>query len=83
VQIDVDRAKCTGCGTCVALAPAVMGLDASSKAFARTHIVEWSPADGGFVHECPTSAIVASNVDRRATRASPPPHDPEPSGAGS
>ncbi len=71
VQVDVDREKCTGCGTCVAMAPSTMGMDASGKAFARTHIVEWSPADGGFVHECPTNAITATNIDRR-TRISAP-----------
>ncbi len=71
VQVDVDREKCTGCGTCVAIAPSTMGMDASGKAFARTHIVEWSPADGRFVHECPTNAITATNIDRR-TRISAP-----------
>ena len=84
VQIDVEADKCTGCGTCVALAPAVMGLDASSKAFPRTKIVEWSPADGGFVHECPTIAITATNVDRRASQIAPAveeSRDPTPSGA--
>jgi NTE family protein len=85
VQIDVDVEKCTGCGTCVSLAPAVMGLDAGGKAFARTRVVEWSPADGGFVHECPTRAITALNVDRRAASAKnneQEQHDPTPSGAG-
>jgi len=67
VQIDVNREVCTGCGTCVSLAPAVMGLDGSGKAFARNHIVDWSPAEGGFVHECPTGAITAVNIDRRST----------------
>ena len=83
VQIDVDADKCTGCGTCVALAPAVMGLDATCKAFPRTRVVEWSPADGGFVHECPTLAITATNIDRRASQASATEvqsHDPTPSG---
>ena len=82
VQIDVDRDTCTGCGTCVALAPAIMGLDAQHKAFARTHVVEWSPADGGFVHECPVKAITATNVDRRAARGAALPHDPSPSSGG-
>jgi NTE family protein len=85
VQIDVAVDLCTGCGTCVALAPAVMGLDAHNKAFARTHIVEWSPADGGFVHECPTNAITALNVDRRGARSADDVEeirDPTPSGAG-
>ena len=79
VEISVDREKCTGCGICIALAPAIMGLDNSHVAFPRTRVVEWSPADGGFVHECPTRAIVARNVDRRANTAPPPSHDPSPS----
>jgi NTE family protein len=83
VQIDVIRERCTGCGTCVSLAPSVMGLDGSGKAFARTHIVEWSPAEGGFVHECPTAAITATNVDRRSTSVDVHTiHDPTPSGGG-
>jgi NTE family protein len=86
VQVDVDVAKCVGCGICVALAPAVMGLDANEKAFARTRVVEWSPADGGFVHECPTRAISAVNVDRRGSSnpVEQPENmrDPSPSGAG-
>ena len=80
VQIDVDALKCTGCAICVALAPSVMDLNEWRKAFARSHIVEWSPSDGGFVHECPTRAITATNVDRRITAKEPPAsHDPSPS----
>jgi NTE family protein len=82
VQIDVDRDKCVSCGTCVTLAPSVMGMDSAGKAYARTHIVEWSPADGGFVHECPTLAITARNVDRRSNLREEPPRDPTPSSAG-
>lgn len=65
-RIEVDRDRCTGCGLCPALAPKLMGLDSTGKAFARTHIVDWSPADGDFVHHCPTDAIVATKLDRRA-----------------
>ena len=84
VQIDVIRERCTGCATCVSLAPSIMGLDGSGKAFARTHIVEWSPAEGGFVHECPTAAITATNVDRRSTSVDVHTiHDPTPSSGGS
>jgi NTE family protein len=56
VRIDVDRAKCTGCGMCVALAPEVMHLDASGKARALGD-VQWSPADGDFIHQCPVNAL--------------------------
>jgi len=81
VQIEVNRERCTGCGTCVSLAPAVMGMDGTGKAYARTHIVDWSPAEGGFVHECPTAAISAVNIDRRSTSVDVHTlHDPTPSG---
>jgi NTE family protein len=62
VEIDVSRERCIGCGLCAALAPNIMGLDASGKAFARTRIVEWSPADGDFVPACPTNAIIARTI---------------------
>jgi NTE family protein len=55
--------RCTGCGICVTLAPELMGLDSSGKAFARTKVVEWSPADGEFVHHCPFGAIVAERLE--------------------
>jgi len=83
VQIEVDEEKCTGCGLCVSLAPAVMGMHSRNKAYARTPVVEWSPADGGFVHECPTIAIAARNIDRRAASMNEEAqHDPTPSGVG-
>ena len=37
-----------------------MGLDSKGKAFARTKVVEWSPAEGDFVGACPTNAIIAN-----------------------
>jgi len=61
VQVEVDRDKCVGCGLCVALAPKLMGLDSTGKAFARTRFVDWSPADGDFVGQCPTLAISATD----------------------
>jgi NTE family protein len=81
VQIDVNRELCTGCGTCVSLAPAVMAMDGTGKAYARAHVVDWSPAEGGFVHECPTAAISAVNIDRRSTSVDVHTlRDPTPSG---
>ena len=59
MRISVDREKCIGCTVCVALAPHVMEMDASGKAVPRSPIVDWSPADGDFVHHCPTYAISA------------------------
>ena len=63
VELIVSREKCIGCGLCAALAPTYFGLDSSGKAFARTKVVEWSAADGDFVHHCPTLAIDATRID--------------------
>jgi NTE family protein len=63
MQITVDRQKCIGCTLCAALAPEVMAMDASQKAYPLTPVVEWSPADGDFVHHCPTLAIEATRLD--------------------
>lgn len=63
MQITVDRQKCIGCTLCAALAPDVMAMDASQKAYPITPVVEWSPADGDFVHHCPTLAIEATRLD--------------------
>ena len=63
VELSVDREKCIGCGLCAALAPTYFGMESSGKAFARTKVVEWSAADGDFVHHCPTLAIDATRID--------------------
>jgi NTE family protein len=63
MQITVDPKKCIGCTLCVALAPEVMAMNASQKAYPLTPIVEWSPADGDFVHHCPTFAIEATRLE--------------------
>jgi Predicted esterase of the alpha-beta hydrolase superfamily len=62
VELEVSRDRCIGCGLCASLAPNIMGLDTTGKAFARTRVVEWSPADGDFVPACPTNAIVARTL---------------------
>ena len=59
MQISVDREKCIGCTICVALAPSVMEMDEDGIARPRIPLVDWSPADGDFVHHCPTYAINA------------------------
>ena len=57
MRVTVDRDKCIGCTLCAALAPQVMAMDDSGKAYPWTSEVEWSPADGDFVQHCPTYAI--------------------------
>ena len=84
VEIFVDRQKCTGCGTCVTIAPNLMDMDGEGKAYAVSRTVDWSPADGGFVHECPTLAISTTNGNGGASSEEfEAQHDPTPSGAGS
>lgn len=63
MQISVDRQKCIGCTLCAALAPDLMAMDATQKAYPLTPVVEWSPADGDFLHHCPTLAISATRLD--------------------
>ena len=61
-RLTVDRALCTGCGFCAAVAPDVMAIDGCGKAYAKTEIVDWCSADGDFVRHCPTEAIIASRL---------------------
>jgi hypothetical protein len=50
-----------------------MDLDARGKAFAREPSFAWSPADGGFVGQCPTRALRAVPVAAPAAAAAAPP----------
>ena len=70
IRLSVNREKCVGCGVCTALAPRIMEIDAEHKAFAAREEHEWSPADGEFVGQCPTSAITMESLAsrRRTTR---------------
>jgi NTE family protein len=73
VRVEVDRAKCIGCGICVAMAPDLMALDSTGKAVSKTISVTWSPADGEFIHHCPTAAlsvVPARRSNQPAARAS-------------
>lgn len=72
VSVAVDRDRCIGCGTCVALAPRLMALHGDGKAYVTSSPIEWSPADGDFVQQCPTEAITVQSLDgtRRTTRPS-------------
>ena len=76
IQISVDREKCIGCTLCTALAPDVMAMDTQQKAYPLTPVVEWSPADGDFVHHCPTLAITATRIDAQEQPTAPPTVDP-------
>lgn len=69
MHLTVDKQKCIGCTLCVALAPDLMGMGADGKAFARESVVSWSPADGDFVHQCPTLAISAERAGAKPPTA--------------
>jgi NTE family protein len=68
IKVSVDGEACTGCRLCATLAPDVMTMDADGKARALESPVEWSRADGDFVHQCPFNAITVQVVgtDSRA-----------------
>lgn len=74
VEVTVDRAKCTGCTLCATLAPRMMAMDQDGKAQVLHSPVEWSRAEGDFVHQCPTAAIHVEAIEgdgRRATMEMP------------
>jgi NAD-dependent dihydropyrimidine dehydrogenase PreA subunit len=56
MSLDIDRDKCTGCGTCVEECPGdVLRLDSHSKAFQRYPDDCWYC--GACAEDCPTEAI--------------------------
>jgi len=71
MRVTVDRAKCIGCTLCASMAPQVMAMDEFGKAFPWTPDVEWSPADGDFVQQCPTYAIEVTPADQMARENQP------------
>jgi NTE family protein len=73
IELEVDEQKCIGCRTCVALAPRLMRMDAMNKAYPVLSPIEWSPADGHFVGQCPTEAITVRWLDGSGEES----HDPE------
>jgi NTE family protein len=76
LELEVDEAKCIGCRTCVALAPRLMRMDAAGKAYAIQSPLEWSPADGDFVHHCPTEAIAVRWLDGSRNVTTAPEREP-------
>lgn len=74
VEVSVDRTACTGCTLCASLAPHMIAMDQDGKASVLRSPVEWSRAEGDFVHQCPTNAIKVESVtghDRHLTMEMP------------
>jgi NTE family protein len=82
LEVEVDEAKCIGCRTCVALAPRLMRMDASGKAYPVLSPIEWSPADGHFVNQCPTQAITVRWLDGSGEATQDPEREPTAEAAG-
>jgi NTE family protein len=70
IDVIVDRDRCNGCAVCVSLAPRLMALDSQRKAYAMASPLEWSPADGTWVDQCPTGAISVREEKRKRRRTS-------------
>jgi NTE family protein len=69
VEVRVDREKCIGCTLCASLAPRTMAMDQDGKAIVLASPVEWSRADGDFVHQCPTAAIAVEVTEASGRRS--------------
>ena len=63
IELSVIREKCIGCTLCATLAPQLMAMDAENKAIVLESPLEWSRADGDFIHQCPTDAIKVELVE--------------------
>jgi NTE family protein len=63
IDLTVNRPKCIGCTLCVTLAPDIMAMDAENKAIVLESPLEWSRADGDFIHQCPTDAIQVAVIE--------------------
>jgi NTE family protein len=63
IELSVVREKCIGCTLCVTLAPDLMAMDAGNKARVLESPLEWSRADGDFIHQCPTDAIQVAVIE--------------------
>ncbi len=68
IELGVNREKCTGCRLCATLAPDVMAMGSDGVAHVLQHQVEWSRADGDFVHQCPTHAITVQMLQEDGRR---------------
>lgn len=70
VDVTIDRDACIGCGLCAVLAPHIVRMDPDGKAEVIRSPLEWSRAEGDFVHQCPTDAIHTTVIDGDVRRPS-------------
>lgn len=65
MEIRVDRARCNGCGLCVAHSPRLMALGSDDRAYPLEPLHVFSPADGAFARCCPEEAISVEPANGR------------------
>jgi len=56
-MLKIDKDKCIGCGTCVALAPDIFEMDEENKAVVKTTEFDEENANMA-IDSCPTQAIL-------------------------
>jgi ferredoxin len=70
VDLTIDEAACVGCTLCAVLAPQMIRMGVNGKAEVISTPLEWSRADGDFVHQCPTDAIHVTVLEGERRRPS-------------
>jgi NTE family protein len=65
LELDVEPARCVGCGLCAALHPRIFRMGADGKALLGAERRVWSPPGDSLVRVCPTEAIAAREVTPR------------------
>jgi len=66
----VDKNKCIGCGTCVAIAPSTFEIGADGKAQVKTQVGDDPATINNAVSSCPVQAI-SLGEDQPAASADP------------
>ncbi|HEU4699633.1 MAG TPA: patatin-like phospholipase family protein [Gemmatimonadales bacterium] len=62
VRVSVDAERCIGCGLCLLRAPDTFQRTPDGKVRVTAAEQTWSPLDGALVRDCPTRAIVATDL---------------------
>jgi ferredoxin len=72
VKVQVDKTKCIGCGTCVALAPKTFKLGDDGKSEAFTQDVDSQETLEQAIQSCPAQAILEVMEPKPAETAQQP-----------
>ena len=58
MKIKIDRDKCIGCGSCMAMAPGTFEMDDENKAIVKADITDDVETSKMGADSCPTGAII-------------------------